>query len=495
MTNDNVSNITPARDIDIERGNLTISQFMSQHGLEGGVSLEDSDADSTASAILTDKDGRRYKMGGMVAKGGMGMVLNAKDLNIRRTVAMKVMLDPKTAAEDKILRFILEAQVTGQLEHPSVVPVHELGVDAHDNVFYTMKLVKGVTLQDIVSGIRDGDPDIIAEYPLTKLLNIFLKVCDAIAFAHTKGVVHRDLKPENIMVGDYGEVLVMDWGLAKILAKDEGERMKDENEQEALGSGAEITRGARDSVEQKPGWPMSPAAGPSDPSDRSDRSDADFAEFAIDSLKSDDVGQALMTMDGQIMGTPLFMAPEQAHGRISQIDSTTDIYSLGAILYNILTLHHHVEGKTVQQILLKISKGDIAPPTVYNSSTTTTAAAQREEKPKLKTIRDAASLAKRAAQSSMAKRKAERAEKTPELPALPRCPGNRIPSSLSAVTMKALALNQDNRYQSVKQLQTEIEKHQGGFATEAEEAGLWTQLMLLTLMAHFQDLTLNMLKR
>src|SRR5207253_859121 len=105
---------------------------------------------------------------------------------------------------------------TGQLEHPNIVPMYELGVDEQGRVFYTMKLIKGVTLDEVIKQLRSANERTLERYPLAHLLNIFQKVCDAIAFAHSKSVVHRDLKPENIMIGGYGEVLVMDWGLAKI---------------------------------------------------------------------------------------------------------------------------------------------------------------------------------------------------------------------------------------------------------------------------------------
>ncbi len=210
--NDNISKLDAVPDADIQRSCVTITQFMHNRGIEGGVALDHPGASSSgASAMLVSQDGRKYDIGKLVAQGGMGAILSAKDLNIRRTVAMKVLLEPDKAAEDQILRFIEEAQITGQMEHPSIVPVHELGVDARGNVFYTMKLVKGDTLDGILDGIREGKAEFISKYRLPHLIGIFIKVCEAMAFAHSKNVVHRDLKPENIMVGEFGEVLVMDW--------------------------------------------------------------------------------------------------------------------------------------------------------------------------------------------------------------------------------------------------------------------------------------------
>ena len=160
---------------------------------------------------------RKYEIGGMVAQGSMGAILDAHEATTQRTVAMKVMLSH--ASESDVLRFIEEAQITSQLEHPNIVPVHELGVDEHDQVFYTMKLVQGVTLRQVLEKLRAGDAVTVAAYPLRRLLTVLLRVCDAMAFAHSRGVIHRDLKPDNVMIGDFNEVLVMDWGLAKVLGE------------------------------------------------------------------------------------------------------------------------------------------------------------------------------------------------------------------------------------------------------------------------------------
>ena len=444
-----VVQLKSSMDVDIPRGNVTISQFMSKHGIDGGVALADSNEPSSASELLVGKEGRKYDVGKIVAKGGMGAILNAKDLNIRRTVAMKVMLDPAEVAEPQILRFIEEAQVTGQLEHPSIVPVHELGVDGNDNVYYTMKYVKGVTLKQVLAEIADGRNATIAKYPLMHLLNIFLKACDAIAFAHEKGVIHRDLKPENIMVGEYGEELVMDWGLAKVLGADSEVRSS------GFSRSGEVVAGNQ--------------------SDQSDRSDRTYqAEALIESIRSDGTADVLKTMDGQVMGTPQFMAPEQALGKIDELDARADVYALGGILYNLLTLHPPIEGGDLRQILLKVTKGEITPPTTYNQSSSTGSGTSPSRKKRRRSLTPA-EMSRAAAEASR-KRRAD-GGKGP-VP-LPHCPGNRIPAPLSAVAMKALALDPEHRYQAVKELQADIEAYQSGFATSAEDAGLATQLLLL----------------
>ncbi|NBQ40778.1 MAG: serine/threonine protein kinase, partial [Alphaproteobacteria bacterium] len=145
-----------------------------------------------------------------IARGGMGQIYFGEDPQLKRQVAVKVS-SVSEGGEDA--RFSKEAEVLAQLAHPNIVPIYNIGVDARRRPFYSMKLVKGRTLQAVLDAIREGDAAAAGEYPRATLLTIFRKVCDAMAFAHAKGVLHRDLKPENIMVGEYGEVLVMDWGL------------------------------------------------------------------------------------------------------------------------------------------------------------------------------------------------------------------------------------------------------------------------------------------
>ena len=149
-----------------------------------------------------------------IARGGMGQIYSGEDPQLKREVAVKVS-SLSEGGEDP--RFTKEAEVLAQLAHPNIVPIYAIGVDAQSRPFYAMKLVKGRTLQAVLNALTKGDAAAVKEYPRATLLTIFRKVCDAMAFAHAKGVLHRDLKPENIMVGEYGEVLVMDWGLAKVL--------------------------------------------------------------------------------------------------------------------------------------------------------------------------------------------------------------------------------------------------------------------------------------
>ena len=440
---------------------LSIDAFLAQFGIE----VESLPGQTPVS--LPDPNAK-YLVGGEIAHGGMGLILGTRDLNIRRDVAMKVMRRETSGDPRKLVRFITEAQVTGQLQHPNVVPVYELGINDGGEVFYTMKLVEGWTLAEVLAGIRDGNPDTIRDYPLGRLLNILLRACDALALAHSKGVIHRDLKPENIMIGDFGEVLVMDWGLAKIL--DRGARECEARRSHPGEGGAKVLRtvevgGLKVEANNVGGASMprptdhrgSPHGGASHimevPADdaglaSSDQTPAEPAP--IDTARRDSDTPEL-TLDGQVMGTPAFMAPEQAEGRVSAIDQRTDIYALGAILYNILTLRPPVDGETTAEVLSKVSRGEITPPSALSVQVSGVRCQGKGPEPR-----------------------------TPSpAPSSPHCPSGRIPAALSAVAMKALALDPDARYQTVQELQADIEAYQSGFATSAEQAGFLRQAALL----------------
>ncbi len=266
---------------------------------------------------------RRYDIGGVIAQGGMGAILRAQEATIERGVAMKVMLDG--SSPDALVRFIAEARVTGQLEHPNIVPVHELGVDENDQVFYTMKLVRGVTLKEVLARLAGGDAETRKKHPLGALLTIFQKVCDAVAFAHSRGVIHRDLKPDNIMLGDFGEVLVMDWGLAKIIGG---------------------TRSVVSSTSGGNGKDQGPdGAGPS------------IGHSLLRAMPEVDGA----TLGGTILGTPQYMSPEQARGEVESLDARADIYALGAILYHLLALRPPVQGRDSAAIVERVARGNLDP--------------------------------------------------------------------------------------------------------------------------------------
>ncbi len=279
---------------------------------------------------LSDLSGDdKYVVEHEIGEGGMGRVLRALDRDIRRPVAMKVIQD-KEDPEHRA-RFVEEAQVTGQLEHPNIVPIHELGLDSEGRLFFTMKLLRGKNLGEILDEIREYPAVEAARYPLSKLIHALIHACNAVAFAHARGVVHRDLKPGNIWVGEYGEVYVMDWGCAKVgAANRDSQRIQVKPPKHAQASTAPAP------VQKSPPSPE------------------------VISYRS--ASHLCITVHGTVVGTPAYMAPEQAGGQIESIDQRSDIYALGAILYEMLTLHPPVHGRSDKEFIEQAKLGRILPP-------------------------------------------------------------------------------------------------------------------------------------
>lgn len=296
----------------------------------------------------------RYGQTELIAVGGMKRILKVLDRHGNRHVAMARLHED---ASDLLFDpFIREARLTALLEHPNIISVHDIGVDREGQPYFTMDLKVGDGL-DVVLQKALADEG----YPLSDRLDIFLKVCDAITYAHSRDVIHLDLKPANIQVGHYGEVLVCDWGLGKLI-------------------------GGTDEIDD-------------------------------DVLLNPDLLNG-MTVYGQVKGTPGYMAPEQI--RDEDRDKRTDIYALGALLYAVLTCRPPLEGDTDAMLQAAVS-GDIAPPTVR---------------------------------------------------------GSGVPESLSAVVMKAMALEPADRYASVSDLITDVRAFLGGFSPVAHKSGLSTELLL-----------------
>jgi serine/threonine protein kinase len=231
------------------------------------------------SANEPDLSGTRYQLRERVARGGMGVVYAALDQTLDRRVALKV-LDSPAANGDLARRLHREARVLALLEHPGIVPVHDVGTLSDGRVFYTMKFVEGQRL----------DKHIEAVTTLPDRLRLFLRICDAVAFAHARGVLHRDLKPANVMVGAFGEVLVLDWGLAKILRQ----------------QSAGVT-------EEDPEATIISTPNPGDAS-------------------AEATQETQVTGQGTVLGTPGYMSPEQARGDVAHVNERSDIFSLGAVL-------------------------------------------------------------------------------------------------------------------------------------------------------------------
>jgi serine/threonine protein kinase len=324
-------------------------------------------------ADLPDLGGLKYLVIHKLGSGGMGTVYLAQDVDLGRKVAVKVMneADPNGALASRMTR---EARIVALLEHPSIVPIHDVGVLDDGRVFYAMKLVQGKRLDEFATGASS----------LSDLLRIFQKVCEAVAFAHARGVIHRDLKPENIMVGPFGEVLVMDWGVAKVL----GDGAVDFAA--ATGDGAVELRAM---------------------------ADADL--IATLPLAGGDSGD---TSGGTVIGTPAYMAPEQAMGKTDLLDQRADVFALGAILYFLFT------GR---------------PPFEHVGSVD------------------------------------GRAQNTRKPPARPRHINRKVPRAIEAVCLKAMSERREDRYSSAEEIAGDVVRFLDGQPVSAyrenifEKAGRW----------------------
>lgn len=304
-----VSRSTPLGQVLEESGAITLEQHQVLRQWVGQVIGLDPSASVAAAPPSPPPPlpaASRYRVKDRIASGGLGQVSVAHDEVLGRDVALKEILEGSADDPHKRARFLLEAQVTGRLEHPGIVPVYDLSRDAAGRPFYAMRRIEGMTLRKAIECYygESSHPPVTYCVDFRSILHHFVAVCKTIAYAHDRGIIHRDLKPENIMLGPYGEALVVDWGLAKMIGVKEAD-------------------GATD------------AEAPADPQ---------------------------LTRAGAAVGTPTFMSPEQAAGDLALVGPASDVYSLGATLYQIITGRPPVEGATLAETLDRVRRGDIPPP-------------------------------------------------------------------------------------------------------------------------------------
>ena len=269
----------------------------------------DAGMESVPGAVIGGGVFARYREFSLLGEGGVGRVESCEDPDLQRPVAIKCLHEPLENHALSRTRLIREARVLARVAHPNVMPVYELGTKPDGAVYFAMKQVDGSTLQEVLKSIRDGRPSALDAYPRAELIRVFVDICQAVAYAHGRGIVHRDLKPANVLIGEFGEVLVLDWGMAKVLDEDEEE-------------------------------------------------DFDFLAGDVDL----DTQRGGTTIEGTVFGTLDYMAPEQARGEVSSHDERTDIYALGGMLYEILTWLGTTRKLVMRDILEEIKHAEIQPP-------------------------------------------------------------------------------------------------------------------------------------
>lgn len=332
---------------------------------------------------VTPECGDRYAYPGgeaasaELARGGIGRILLVHDRHLGREIVLKELLGEFAVNRDTlsasgagtagtagtapltVVRFLREARVTGQLEHPSIVPVYELGIRADGTLYYTMKRVRGRTMTQALQACET-----LADR--LHLLSHFTDLCQAIAYAHSRGVIHRDIKPDNVMLGEFGETVVLDWGLAKVKGKKDIHRQEMSRDMQALQDGREG-----------------------------------------------------ITLDGAVVGTPYYMSPEQAEGHLDQLDERSDVWALGAVLYEILIGRRLFSGEFPVQVIFEVMQGRFTPPRQLEPS---------------------------------------------------------VPAELESICLKALQRDPADRYASARELAREIQSFQSGARVIAHEYTSWQHL-------------------
>ena len=259
--------------------------------------------------VMRPREGSKYRYIRTLGRGGMKVVLEVHDNDTMRNVAMALLPDISTRSKFELGQFLREARLTAGLEHPNIVPVHDIGMDSSGSPYFTMKLLRGRTLAVVLKKLAENDPEYVNNYKFDNLMRIFMRVCNAIDFAHSKGVLHLDLKPENVQIGDYGEVLVLDWGLARKITPNQNDVPKINTKTRVMKRLGTTANG-----------------------------------------------------ESQINGTPGYMAPEQIRGAKNACSEQTDVYSLGAILYALITFKNPIQNGEVEKMLQDTLDGNILPP-------------------------------------------------------------------------------------------------------------------------------------
>lgn len=356
-----------------ERDKGTVDTYLKESTRDDQFSTQLPIAQSEGAELPASVEGlERYTVVREHARGGLGMVSVAHDDTLDRQVALKQIISKRADDPESRDRFIREAKTTGQLEHPGIVPIYDLHIDASGRPFYAMRFIEGRTFADAIQQFH-GQGESFDTLEFRQLLGRFVDVCNAVGYAHSHCVVHRDLKPENVMLGQFGETIVLDWGLAKRLQADSGDDRV-------------VKPQSTDTVVD------SPPGG----------SDGDF-----------------VTRLGISMGTPGYMSPEQALGDVRQLGPPSDVYSLGATLYALLTGRPPIVADSLESAMWRTSRGDFSPP------------------------RHAAA---------------------------------RVPKPLDAICTRALATSPGKRYQTAKELGEDVERWLAGSAVSAYRENLLERL-------------------
>jgi eukaryotic-like serine/threonine-protein kinase len=280
---------------------------------------------------------KRYTGFREMAKGGNGILRSAQDRITGRNVAIKTLLPEARFDRAQRRRFLREARITAQLQHPNTVPVYDIGDDPEEGLYFTMKRISGENLFQALVRIARGDEAAAAAFPLSRRIDIVVGACQALAYAHVRGVIHRDVKPENVWVGNFGEVILLDWGVAKVWGHADDNVPLSQNANDGLDAFKREDPHVREETLSKAAQELSPASS---------------------QLRT-------LTGGGTRPGTPMYMSPEQIDGHRT-IDERSDIFSAGVCLYEAMVIREPFRGRTIDETFDNIKNGRIDPPSVRN---------------------------------------------------------------------------------------------------------------------------------